>query len=247
MSDVLRVAVIGDSTAFTDHVGPQLPDHPALWPNVMARALGRDLGREVALTVWARPGTDVREAWRAVTKDRLVMFDVIGPADVTVVAVGSLDHAPAGLPPVLDAIIPHLRPDGLRRRVRRTLRATHPRVVVLRRGRGLRTPAREFARLYGRLLDQVRGLTLGRTVLVALGPTSHRAQHHGGIHPRREESELRQLALAQAHGAITMPVWDLVEPHVGDLNPDGIHWPSAVHAAVGEAVAAAVREGLSRR
>jgi hypothetical protein len=247
VTDVLRVAVIGDSTAFTDDTGPQLPDHPALWPNVMARQLEQELGRAVQVTVWARPGNDVLEAWRAVTKDRLVMFDVVGPADVAIVAVGSLDHAPAGLPPMLDAVLPHLRPDGVRRRARRVVRALHPRVVALRRARGLRTPAHEFARRYGQLLEQVHGLTLGRALLIALGPTSHRAPHHGGVHPRREESEARHLALATRHGATVVPVWEHVTPHVAALNPDGIHWPPVVHAAVGRAVATEVSTALSRR
>jgi len=245
VSGALRVAVIGDSTAFTDHRGPQLPDHPTLWPNVMTVALSRAIEREVVTTVWARPGTDALEAWRAVTKDRHVMFDVVGPADAVVVAVGSFDHAPAGIPPVVDVLLPHLRPDGLRRRVRRAVRAAHPVIVRLRGARGLRTSAPEFARRYGRLLTQVQGLTLGRAALVALGPTSHRAHHHGGRHPRRAESEGRQLALAQAHGYSALPVWRHVEPHVADLNPDGIHWPEAVHAAIGAAVAAALEAAFS--
>lgn len=247
MSPPLRVAVIGDSTAFSDHLGPQLPTHPTLWPNVMTRELERATGRAVVTTVWARPGVDTLDAWRAVTKDRLVMFDVVGPADVVIVAVGSFDHAPAGLPPVIDAILPYLRPDGLRRRVRRVVRAAHPRIVRLRGARGLRTPAPEFARRYRLLLTQVRGLTLDRATLVALGPTSHRARHHGGRHPRREESEQRQLALARDQGYETVPVWEHVEPHVTALNPDGIHWPAAVHASVGAATAAAVLRGLSRQ
>lgn len=247
MNAPLRVAVIGDSTSFTDHRGPQLPTHPTLWPNVMTLALERATGRVVETTVWARPGVDTLDAWRAVTKDRLVMFDVVGPAEVVIVAVGSFDHAPAGLPPVVDAIVPYLRPDGLRRWVRRVLRAAHPRIVLLRGARGLRTPVAEFARRYGLLLTQVRGLTLDRATLVALGPTSHRARHHGGRHPRREESEQRQLDLARHHGYDIVPVWEHVEPHVAALNPDGIHWPEAVHASIGAAVAGAVLRGLSRQ
>lgn len=243
--DVLHVAVIGDSTAFTDAKGPLPPDADVLWPNVMAADLAARTGREVAVTVWARPGVDALAAWQALTKDRHVMFDVVGPADVVVVAVGSLDHAPAGLPPVLDDVIPRLRPARLRRRVRSAVRHAHPWVVRLRGVRGLRTPATVFARRYGQVLDQARGLTMGRAVCVALGPTSHRARHHGGAHPRREESERRQLALALAHGYRTVPVWEHVEPFVDRLNADGVHWPAEAHAAVGRATAAAIAEGLS--
>jgi diglucosylglycerate octanoyltransferase len=243
---VLRVAVIGDSTAFTDATGPLPPDAPELWPNVMARELVRLTGRDVDVTVWARPGVDALSAWQALTKDRHVMFDVVGPADSVVVGIGSLDHAPAGLPPVLDAVVPHVRPSRLRRRLRAAIRRAHPWVVRARGARGVRTPSREFARRYGQVLDQARGLTLGRAACVALGPTSHRARHHGGIHPRREESEARQLALAAEHGWRTVPVWGLVAPFADRLNPDGVHWPVEAHAAVGTTVAAAVAEELSR-
>ena len=242
--DVLRVAVIGDSTAFTDASGPLPPDADVLWPNVMARDIEAAAGRAVDVTVWARPGVDALTAWQALTKDRHLMFDVVGPADVVVVAIGSFDHAPAGLPPVLDDVIPRLRPAWLRRRVRRAIRELHPYVVRLRGARGVRTPAAEFARRYGRVLDQARGLTMGRAVCIALGPTSHRARHHGGTHPRREESEQRQLVLARAHGFTTIPVWELVEPFEDRLNADGVHWPAEAHAAVGHAVAQATLESL---
>ena len=168
---VLRVAVIGDSTAFTDASGPLPPDAVVLWPNVMARELATGLGHEVDVTVWARPGVDALAAWQALTKDRHLMFDVVGPADVVVVAIGSFDHAPAGLPPVLDDVIPRLRPATLRRWVRRTVRGLHPGIVRLRGAGGVRTPPAVFADRYGRVLDQARGLTMGRAACVALGPT----------------------------------------------------------------------------
>jgi hypothetical protein len=86
---------------------------------------------------------------------------------------------------------------------------------------------------------------MGRAVCVALGPTSHRARHHGGAHPRREESERRQLELARERGWATVPVWELVAPHVDALNPDGVHWPARAHAAIGAVVAAAVSSALT--
>ena len=246
-TDALRVAVIGDSTAFTDEHGFLSPDDARLWPNVLSAHLETALERPVSCTVWARPGVDALAAWQALTKDRHVMFDVVGPADVVIVAIGSLDHAPAGLPPVLDSLIPHLRPDGLRRRVRSLVRAAHPHVVRLRRARGLRTPAEVFAGRYAQVLRQARGLTMDRAVCVALGPTSHRARHHGGAHPRRAESEVRQLDLARAQGFATVPVWEHVAPHADRLNADGVHWPSAAHEAVGAAIADAVLASLRER
>jgi hypothetical protein len=246
-ADALRVAIIGDSTAFTDEHGPRPPDDVQLWPNVLRSRLESALARPVVCTVWARPGVDALAAWQALTKDRHLMFDVVGPADVVIVAVGSLDHAPAGLPPVLDALIPHLRPDGLRGRVRSLVRSAHPHVVRLRRARGLRTPTEVFARRYAQVLRQARGLTMDRAVCVALGPTSHRARHHGGVHPRREESEQRQLTLARAQGFLTVPVWEHVLPHADRLNVDGVHWPAPAHAAVGAAVADVISSALAAR
>jgi diglucosylglycerate octanoyltransferase len=236
----LDVVVLGDSTAFTDDRGPQLPDHPDLYPNVLARELGARIGRSVRVTVVARPGADVRETLRTVLKDRHVQFDLIGPADAVVVAVGSLDHAPRGVPPVLDALVPHLRPARARRLVRRALLAANPIVVRATGGRRRRTPPREFARQYGLLLDQVRGLTLGRAPIVALGPTSHRASHHGGIHPLRAVAEAHQTTLATDRGIPVVATWPLVEPFAHRLNPDGIHWPAPVHDAVGTALADAL-------
>ena len=41
-------------------------------------------------------------------------------------------------------------------------------------------------------------------------------------------------------------MWAHVEPYADRLNPDGVHWPSEAHAAVGRAVATAVADGLAR-
>jgi lysophospholipase L1-like esterase len=243
VSDPLRVAVVGDSLTFTDATGPQLPDHPDLWPNVMARELARTTDREVALTVWARPSADALEAWLALTRDRHLMYDVVGPADVVVLALGSFDHAPRGIPPMVEHVLPRLRPTWLRHAVRRAVRSWHPWIVRARGVRGVRTPPRVFAPRYGRVLEQAKGLTMGRATCVALGPTSHRARQHGGRHPRRAESEARQLRLIRAHAWTAVPVWELVEPFADRLNPDGVHWPAEAHAVVGHAVAAAVAAG----
>jgi len=241
----LRVVVLGDSLAFTDASGPRPPDDPDLWPNVAARALEGALGRVVTMTVLARPGNDVREAVRTVLKDRHAQFDVIAPADAVVVAVGSFDHAPRGTPPVIDALVPHLRPASLRRRARRLAHDISPVLVRLTAGRRRRTPRAEFVRLFGLLLDQVRGLTWGRAIGVVVGPTSHRSAHYGHTHPLRERTETEHLDLARAHGFRALASWPLVEPFADRLNPDGIHWPVGAHAAVGAAVAEELGRALA--
>lgn len=236
----LRMVVIGDSTSFTDATGPQRPDHPDLYPNVVASDLEAALGRKVEVTVVARPGQTVRDAARAITKDRHLQFDLVARADIIVVGVGSFDHAPAGVPPAVEAVVPYLRPAWVRRRVRQGLRTSYPRLVGLTGGRRNRTPASEFDRLFALLLDQVRWLTQGRAAGVVIGPTSHRSAYYGHRHPRHPANERRHLALAAAHGFATVPSWAHVEPHVASLNDDGIHWPGVAHRSVGRDVAAAL-------
>ena len=242
----VRLVVVADSTAFTDATGPQLPTHPDLYPNVVAERLRHDLGRDVEVVVVARAGHTVREAVRTVTKDRHVQFDVLAAADAVVVGVGSFDHAPFGIPPSVEAVLPFLRPTALRRRVRTGLRAAYPQVVRLTGGRRPRTPTAEFDRLFGMLLEHIRGLTWGRAAGVVVGPTSHRSDYYGQLHPGHASSESRQLSAARAHGFAAVASWPLVTPHVGDLNPDGIHWPAAAHRDVGEAVAAALLPQLRK-
>lgn len=232
----LRMVVLADSTSFIDHRGPRLPTTPHLYPNVAARLLAAALDRDVRPVVVARAGTTIRDVHRTVTKDRHVMFDVLQGADAVVVGFGGFDHAPGGIPPAVDAVVPFVRPPGLRRALRRGLTAAYPWVVRATRHRQLRTDAETFDRLYDDLFVHVRGLTFGAPGM-ALGPTSHhRAAFYAGRHPRHREREAAQLAIAAAHYPV-QPVWELVAPHAADFNVDGIHWPPAAHEAVGRAVA----------
>ena len=233
----LRLVVLGDSTAFIDATGPQLPTAPHLYPNVAARRLEQALDRDVEVIVVARAGTTIRDVHRTVTKDRHVMFDVLLGADAVVVGFGGFDHAPGGVPPMLDAVVPYLRPAPVRRRVRAALSAAYPWVVRASGYRMTRTHAGTFDHLYDDLFTHVRGLTRGAPG-VALGPTSHHhATWYGDRHPRHPRREAQQLAIAARHGYATRPVWDLVSPFAEDFNVDGIHWPAPAHAAVGAAVA----------
>jgi hypothetical protein len=236
--------VIGDSTSFTDATGPQLPGHPTLYPNVIADHLRARTGREVEVTVLARPGATVREAVQLVHKDRHAQFDVLARADAVVVGIGSFDHAPAGVPAALGSLVPYLRPDRVRRQVRSLLAAAQPVIVRATGGRRSRTPNGEFDRLFVRLLDQVRGLTQGRAAGVVLGPTSHRSRRYGEVHPHHTVAEARQFGLARSRGFATVSAWQQVLPFVDQLNPDGIHWPAAAHAAIGDAVADALMASL---
>lgn len=233
----LSLVVIADSTSFTDHLGPQVPTTPHLYPQVAATSLSTALGREVVATVVARPGLTVRDAVRTVTKDQHVQYDVLAHADAVVIGVGSFDHAPLGVPPSIEAVAAYLRPTPLRRRVRRTLKAAYPWLVRAHGGRRTRTPQAEFDRLFVDLVDHVRGLTWGRVAGAAVGPTSHRSRYYGPGHPTHPQRQAHHLALAERYGFRGVASWPLVEPHTAELNVDGIHWPPVAHEAVGRAVA----------
>lgn len=235
----VRLVVLGDSFSFTDEHGPQLPHEPALWPNVTARRLSDRLGTDVEVQVVARAARTVPQALDLVRKDRHVQFEVLARAHAVVVALGSYDHAPFGVPAAVQAVVPHLRPPRLRRRVRRGLHRLYPWVVRLTAARFARTPASTFARDHAALLAHVRAVAHGAAG-VALGPSSHRSAYYGWRHPLFEHRAAAQLAQAAAQGFTPVPAWPHVRSHLDELNPDGIHWPRSVHAVVGLAVADAL-------
>lgn len=247
MTTERRLVVIGDSLAYTDDHGPQLPSHPSLYPNLVRDLLANATRQPWRVQVLARAGADVRDVWRWLAKERHTQFELIADADAVIVAIGSFDVAPFGVPGVLDAIVPYVRPAALRRRVRGALRAIHP--LVARHSFGPATPMSEFTRLFDLVLRQVRGLTKGAPGVV-LGPTLHRSRYYGGTdgrHPGREARMRAQFEIAERHGFATVPCWPLIEPHADRLNVDGIHWPAAAHAAVAGALAAPLIEQLEGR
>jgi hypothetical protein len=237
--ETFRLVVLGDSIAYYDDRGPLLPSDPTLYPNVCARILEAELGRPVIATILAEPGSDSRRAWHAVTKDPHVKFDVLAGAGAVVVGLGSFDHAPMGVPPAIEALIPFLRPASARRRIRAALRTVYPWGIKLTRGMFTRIPPKEFERLFDGLLFQIRALTRGAPGVV-MGPVDHRSAYYGGMHPRREAREELQFEIARRHGFPAVSCWELVEGYAEKLNSDGIHWPADAHAAVGEALAVAL-------
>lgn len=239
-----RLVVLADSLAFCDERGPQLPDTDTLYPNRIAAALGLVTGEVWSVSVVARPGADVRDAWRWVSKDRHIQFETLAPADAVVVAIGSFDHAPIGVPRWIEVAASYLHPSPVRRRVRAWLAWSYPRIARTTRGRFVRTPPAEFERLYALLLRQVVGLTQGEAAVVTMGPTSHRGSYYGEGHPRRDERSAAQRAIAASLGIGYVDPWPLVEPHADRLNVDGIHWPGSAHAAMAGALSAILIEQL---
>lgn len=235
----VRLVVLGDSFSFTDEHGPQLPTADHLWPNVAASHLAAALDVPVEVQVLSSPARTVRAALELVRKDQHVQFEVLAEAHAVVVALGSYDHAPMGIPAPVQALVPFVRPPRLRRAVRASLHRAYPVAVRLSGGRFTRTPATTFARTYDALLTHVRGVAHGAAG-VAVGPGSHRSDYYGGAHVRFTERATSQLARAAAQGFAPVDAWARVLPHVDELNVDGIHWPAVAHEAVGEAVAAAL-------
>lgn len=236
MRESVRMVVLGDSFAFTDAAGPQLPDVGHLFPNVVATHVAVATGREVATTVVARAGSTLRDLWRTLTKDRHVIFDVLAHADAVVLAVGSYDLLPAGVPPWVKAAIPHVRSARLRRSLRRAAARSNPSLVRVTRGRSPVTPLPEIERLLHRILPQIQGLTHGGAA-VMLGPAGHRAAHHAAMNPHLTAGADLMGRVAEEHGFAYVDARSLLEPFAGQLNVDGIHWPAAAHHRVGAALA----------
>lgn len=241
-----RLVVIADSTAFTGPHGPLLPDDPALYPNVAARVIEDATGRRVTVTTLAHPGAGVRDSWYRVTKDRHVMFEVLMRADAVIIGIGSFDHAPAGVPPIVESLIPMLPHPDARKVARNVMRAIHPWGVRLTKGRFPRIGAREYERLYDGVLHHIRALSWG-VPAVALGPTSHRSRYYGNGHPHLASRTALQERICGGHGIPHLPVWPLVEPHAEKLNVDGIHWPLEAHAAIGSAAGESILAQMQGR
>jgi hypothetical protein len=170
--DARRLVVVADSLAFCDSKGPQLPDHPTLYPNRVAEALSNATGQRWATSVVARAGADVRDAWRWVSKDRHVKFELVAPADALIIAIGSFDHAPMGVPRWMEVMAGYMHPTAIRRTYRRGLHTVYPWVASATRGRFARTAPAEFERMYRLLLRQIVGLTQASAPVVAMGPTT---------------------------------------------------------------------------
>jgi hypothetical protein len=160
-----------------------------------------------------------------------------------ILGIGSIDHAPAGVPAIVETAIPYLRPEGVRRFVRKNVYRAHPYLTRATGSRFSHTNAGEFARLYDGVLLQVRSLARDAAG-VALGPTSHRSRYYGSGHPTLRARETMQREIAERHGFPFVSAWDIVERYADELNPDGIHWPHAAHQDVAEALADRLIEQL---
>lgn len=236
-----RLLVFGDSLSFHGPDGGYPADDARLWPNVAAESLGG-----VADLV-AGAGWTARDAWWSMTGDPRVWAE-LHRADVVVLAVGSMDTLPSPLPTYLRTGLRYLRPDPLRRAVRRAYLAAQPVLSTALRGHPSVLPTR----LTVRYLDMaVSALRVLRPSLPVVGwlPSVHRAASYGYVQTARPRTA---LAVSRWAARVDVPVLDVpavVRSHVfgGHGNPDGMHWGWDGHALVGKAMAELIRPLLTHR
>lgn len=227
--------VLADSLAFHGPRRAEPADEPRLWPNVAAAALG---GRAELVAGF---GWTARDAWWALTTDPRV-WAVMPRVDALVLGVGSMDTLPSPLPSYLREGLRYLRPDRLRRRVRRAYLAAQPWVARAQAGLfggwPVTLPPRVSVRCLERCRSAVHSLRPDLPVVAVL-PSVHRAPAYGYRHPGRAPAAAAISRWAGAAGVQLIDLPALVSEHVisGQGNPDGMHWGWSAHAAVGKAVA----------
>ena len=230
-----RLLVIGDSLTYHGPSGPELVTDPRLWPQRVARPPG------AGVDLLARQGWTARDAWWALTKDPVAWSVLLPRADVLVLAVGGMDSLPASVPTYLREGIAFVRPAPLRRVVRRTYRRWHPGVVRLGRGRLRALPQRATDHYLSRVVAGARhyrpGLPRGRAhsapVAVRAVPGA-RAGTRAALAAARAWAVREHVRLVDVEPVVER-MWD-----DGGGNPDGLHWDWPTHAAVAQAVTAAL-------
>lgn len=235
-----RLLVFGDSLSFHGPQRAEPADDPRLWPNVAAAALG---GRADLV---AGIGWTARHAWHALTTDPRV-WTLLPHVDALVFGIGGMDTLPSPLPTALRELIPVLRPDTLRRRVRSGYLRAQPRLArafarALPGGGPVALPPHLTVGYLERCREAVLAIRPGIPVVASLPPV-HRAAVYGPVHPGRAASERAIRAWAEPAGVALLDLRALVGEHVlgGHGNPDGMHWGWDGHAVVGRTCADVVR------
>lgn len=236
--DVPVLLVLADSLAFHGPHRAEPSSEPRLWPNVAAAALGG------TAELLAGHGWTARHAWRALTHDPRA-WAVLPGVDALVLGVGSMDTLPSPLPTALRELIPSLRPDRVRRAVRRGYLAAQPGLSRALRwtpgGRPVALPPRLSVRYLELCRQSVCAVRPGIPVVGVL-PGVHRAAAYGFVHPGRPAAEAAVRAWGTGADVALVDLATVTGEHVrsGRGNPDGMHWGWDGHAAVGAAVAAAL-------
>jgi len=238
----VRLLVLGDSLAFHGPVDAVGARDARTWPWVAAHLLaaaGDEAMPEVDLV--ARPGWTARDVWWAVTRDPVVWSVLIPRADALVLAVGGMDALPASLPSHWREGISTLRPERLRRAVRRVYRRSHPALVRASAGRFRALPQRATDHYLSQVVTGIRYYRPGLRVVI-LTPSPWRSADYP-VRTGHPAAVAACHAWAARSGVEVADVEDAVEAmHVrGDGNPDGLHWDWRTHQQVGALVAARLR------
>lgn len=231
----MRLLVLGDSLTFHGPQGPLPADHPRLWPNVAASALGGHA------ELVAGFGWTARDAWWALTGDPRV-WSLLPRTDVLVLAVGHMDTLPSPLPTFLRQGLRYLRPDGLRRHARSIYRTSQPHLSRLLGGYPVALPPHLTVRYLDSCVRSVHALQPGIRA-VGMTPSVHRSPAYANVHTGRPAAERAVRSWAERAGVPLLDVPALVDDHVRSRrgNPDGMHWGWEGHALVGAAMADLIR------
>lgn len=232
--------LLADSLAFHGPSEPVPPTDPRLFGSVAAEQLG---GWQVDLL--ARPGWTARDGWWALTKDPVAWGVYLPRASAVVLSLGHMDQLPAAMPTWLRESMPYIRPGNLRRQVRAAYRNVAPSVI---RGTGGRLPQLSIEATSHYLTRMVDGVRMYRpdVPIVRLLP----APWDAAIYPTQRhhaEAVAAGRRWCHQHGVVPVDTVPLVAPNLaaGRNNPDGMHWGWQTHAAVGQALAAALQAPAS--
>jgi hypothetical protein len=241
---VTCVLLIGDSLAFHGPERAELLTHPGLYPNVLAAQLSGP-GRRARVEVVARLGWTARDAWEALTRDPRVYSLLLPAADAVVLAVGGMDYLPAIIPSHLREGIRYLRPDGVRRAVRRLYLAAQPRGARLTNGRWRTLPQALTDDYLTKCVTGVRTFRPGVPV-IGIVPPPHAAPSYGRVTAGHPPAVAAAHAWGRRMGVPMVDLPAIVTPYLraGRLNADGMHWPWECHREVGQALAKAVDNAL---
>lgn len=232
MTSSAHLLVLGDSLAFHGPVRAEVPDHPDLFANVAARALGDD----VHVDIVARMGWTARDGWWALTKDPMVWGRYLPRASGLVVSLGHFDQLPAALPTWWRESIPYVRPGAVRRRIRSAYSAGAPALIRAFDGRMTQLSPRATSHLLGRIVTSVRHL-YPELPIVRLAPSPWDSR----LYPVQRSHEPAVAAAREWSAMFDVPLVE-VDPLVSTAtnNPDGLHWGWDSHERVGTATAKAL-------
>ncbi|MCF8572294.1 SGNH/GDSL hydrolase family protein [Gordonia sp. HY002] len=233
------VLVLGDSLSYYDETGGLSADDRRIWPNIV----GERVGRRVEL--FARIGWTSRDVWWATTQDPRI-WAALPHADVLVLAYGGMDSLPSPLPTALREQIRYIRPAALRQRVRDVYSWLQPRLSPL--GWPMALPPRVTVDYCEKVRGAVAHLRPDLPIVVCLPPT-HDSPYYGNVHPGRIPTTTAIERWAREHGLPTVSFYETTAAAFADpattMNPDGIHWSVATHAAIAEVTAPVVEAALT--